>query len=108
MSVYSELLRMTMQEDDQQSWDVPRLVAELVKRRSELHEVSETWSAPSATLRYSLAYDAGLVRLCRELGVEERLTSGSVVTVARPQAEQMLVERLPLIASVLSNLAPQL
>lgn len=102
MSVYSELLRMVVDQEDEVVSDLPGLVAEVLKLRAELHDAAAARPLNRCVeFGSSLVYDAALVRLCRGLGIDEALTAGVAVNAARTSAEKRVAELLPSIATAL-------
>lgn len=103
MSVYSELLRVVLEETREPSArqnDLSVLVAEALRCRDVLEQSrSDRRGAVGADrLAESLAYDAALVRLCRHLGMSEDLTSGTGGPDSRDEIEAQLAAQLPSLA----------
>lgn len=103
MSVYSELLLMTLREQERPDPGLAELVARTLRRRAELADASAGPTDAMADFGSSLAYDTALVTLCRRLGVKETLTLGVDLAAARKQAEVELAEHFPSIRSALGK-----
>lgn len=99
MSVYSELLRVVLEQTRDPSAgddDLSVLVAEALRCRQVLEQSGPDRRAVGADrLADSLAYDAALVRLCRRLGMSEDLTSGVGGPDSRHGIEAQLAAQLP-------------
>lgn len=98
MSVYSELLQMALVEDSEGGTTVPEMVALVLACRAELSGSGD----PASRISHALAYDLSLLRLCDDLGVPHNLTGRAAGPEARRQAEERLVERLPLLGEVMA------
>jgi hypothetical protein len=104
MTVYSELLRMALEADeDSPGCSVDELVALVVARRQSLCAKREGLDTPhgGVPLVNSLAYDMALVQLCQRLGVDQGLTDNAAGPTERRTAEQRLADRIPELAGVL-------
>lgn len=91
MTVYGELLKLTLGDDPPGERTVEVLVSDALARRDALSRGGDG----ATCLAAALAYDASLVRLCRALGVEQELTGGSPGLEARRKAEDAVSTRLP-------------
>jgi predicted nucleic acid-binding protein len=103
LSVYSELLRVVLEETRDPSArenDLSALVAEALRCRDALEQSGSDrrGAAGADRLADSLAYDAALVRLCRHLGMSEELTSGAGGPDSRYEIEVQLAAQLPSLA----------
>ncbi len=91
MTLYLELLRLTVESETRSDRSVDQLLSEAVARR-------EALAAPARAdthLVAELAYDSALVRLCRRLGVETQLLSEPSNAWTRRSTEQALASVLP-------------
>jgi hypothetical protein len=96
MSVYSELLRVALSDDMEESG-----AAELVSRAVALRPSLDLQGDAPTRLARNLAYDVTLIRLCEVAGLEHRMTDDIPETIARQEAEALLAERFPAMRSVL-------
>lgn len=102
LSVYSELLRISVTEEDADR-SLPQLIEVVLSRRALDTTASSSAADTVRDLGSSLAYDAALVTLCRRLEVPETLTAGDDVSAARHRVEQLLGDRLPSIQAILGR-----
>ncbi len=91
MTIYLELLRLTVESETRSDASVDQLLSEALVRREALAPPAKA----DTHLAAQLAYDSALVRLCRRLGVETQLLSDSSTVSARPSTEQALASILP-------------
>lgn len=91
VSVYSEMLKLALDTDEQAASEVPDLVNEALSRRLDL----DCGGDAASRLARALAYDVTLVRLCERLGIAHDLTGGTAGPSARRQVERKLADRLP-------------
>jgi hypothetical protein len=107
VTIYSEMLRMLLQEEGELSdRPVGSLVGEVLARRAVLLEAPrEAGGRVGVAERIgdALAYDAALVHLCDRLGIEHELTGESAGPGPRRRAEQMLAGHLPSVAAALED-----
>ncbi len=98
MSVYSEMLRIALVQDDSADWTVERLSARLVH----LHNARDHRGEPVARLGDTLAYDVTVVRLCERLGISHQMLGDSASEGARLRAERLLVAEIPSLGDTLA------
>ncbi len=91
MTIYLELLRLTVESETRYDASVDQLLSEARARREALTPPAKA----DTHLAAQLAYDSALVRLCRRLGVETQLLSDSSNVSTRPSTEQALASILP-------------
>jgi hypothetical protein len=99
MSVYSELLRRALAEDESADASLP----ELVSRLNRLRGSSDMRRDSASRLGDTLAYDVILVRLCDRLGIDHDLMGDHVGDGARRRAEQQLVAQMPSLGKVIAH-----
>lgn len=100
VSVYSEMLRMALGEDDRADRPVaamplPELVGHLLACRSRLSAGGHA----ADRLARMLTYDVALVRLCDRVGVEHDLTGDLADPDGRRQVEERLAGKVPRLAA---------
>jgi hypothetical protein len=93
VTVYAELLKLALTEEDRTGWTVDQLAAEAVRR---CHALAATGEAADR-LAASLAYDTVLVELCRRLDVPHDLLGDQAGPAARSRAERSLGSVVPLL-----------
>ena len=91
MTVYAELLKLTLGDGSDYDQSLDQLVSEALARRDAMARDGDA----ATRLAAALAYDAALVRLCRALGVDQDLTGNSAGLEARRRAEDALSMQLP-------------
>lgn len=91
MTVYAELLKLTLADGDGRRWSRDELVSDALARREALAREGDA----ATRLACALAYDAALVRLCQLYGIDQELTGESPGTEARLEAEDRLGTYLP-------------
>lgn len=97
MTVYAELLKLALVEDEPSDQSVETLVSEAVALKVRL-----TAPADSQTrLAAALAYDLALARLCDHLGVAHELTGEAAGPVGRRRTERALATVLPTLEGAL-------
>ena len=110
MSIYSDLLRRLLQEDDGRAAPLEELIADALASRARITELGVTDGTKHLSradrIGDSLVYDAALVRLCKRLGVAQDLTTDVAGPATRDQAERRLAERLPSLAFAFQSTAP--
>jgi hypothetical protein len=98
VSVYSELVRMALEDDDSRDSSVSELVARLAMLRSGLESAGD----PAARIGDAVYYDVTLVRLCERLRIDHDLTGDTAGPVARTRAESLLAGEVPSLAPLLA------
>jgi hypothetical protein len=98
MSVYSELIRMALADDEHEVPPLPDLVARAVALRFDLIGAGD----PAARIAASVAYDVALTRVCERVRVRHDLTGELAGPEARHKAELHLLELMPSLGGVLS------
>ena len=98
MSIYSELVRMVVAEDESDARSLPDLVARVVALRSALCGAGD----PAARVASAVAYDVALTRVCERVRIRHELTGELAGPEARHKAELQLLERMPSLDGVLS------
>lgn len=96
MSVYSEMLRMAL---DQEA-PLHQPVGDLVSRALSLRP-RDTNASSAERVAGWLAYDVALVRLCEYLGVEHGMLDGDAGPSSRARAEVLLATRMPSLTEAL-------
>lgn len=91
MTVYAELLKLTLADGSGPQHSLGELISDALARRETLARESDG----ATRLAAALAYDAALVRLCDQLGLEHDLTGASAGPEARGRAEARLATQLP-------------
>ena len=91
VSVYAEMLKLALQEDDRVDDTVAGLVDQALARRPDL----DTGGDAASRLARALAYDVTLVRLCERLGIDHEMTGPRAGPTARRHAERVLEAKLP-------------
>jgi hypothetical protein len=100
MSVYSELVRIALAADYDESGS--RALADLVARAVSLRVALLDTGDPSARIASAVAYDVALARVCDRAGVRHDLTGDRAGPDARHQAELHLLEHMPSLGTVLA------
>jgi hypothetical protein len=97
--VYSELVRMALaaDDDDSESRSLPDLVARAVSLRAALLDAGD----PSVRIASAVAYDMALARVCDRAGIRNDLTGDRAGPEARHQAELHLLDHMPTLGAVL-------
>jgi hypothetical protein len=91
VTVYAELLKLALADDQRPDSSLARLVDDVAARRRSL-EVS---ADPAARLTAALAYDCALARLCATVGIGHDLTGDDAGSVARERVERALAAAVP-------------
>jgi len=99
MSVYSELINLALEVDQQAERPVGDLVAAAADFRNHLGRATDA----ASRLGDSLAYDVVLIRLCEKVGISHEIGGDISGIRARQRAENALVEQLPLFASAVAR-----
>ena len=98
MSVYSELINLALEMDQQAERPIGDLVAVAAEFRNHLGRAADA----ASRLGDSLAYDVVLIRLCERVGIAHEIGSEISGVHARQRAESALAEQLPLFATAVS------
>jgi hypothetical protein len=98
MSVYSELVRMALADDESDALSLADLLARAVSLRSALLGVGD----PAARIASAVAYDVALTRVCERVKVPHDLTSERAGPEARYKAESQLLDHMPSLGGVLT------
>ena len=91
MTVYAELLKLALAEEDTSNQTVEALVSDVVALKEGLNAPADA----QTRLATALAYDVALGRLCENLGVAHELTGEAAGPVARRRTERALASVLP-------------
>ena len=97
MTVYAELLKLALVEDEASNQSVEALVSDAVALKEGLNAPADAQTRLAA----SLAYDVALARLCERLGVTHELTGEAAGAVARRRTERALASVLPTLEGAL-------
>ena len=103
MSIYSELLRLALEQDlDADKEDVGMLAARLADRRVQLgrsrSEVGPSGSRAAEWTADLIAHDVVIVRLSERLGIAQALTDPAAAPTERDRLLAVLAERVNLEA----------
>ena len=91
MTVYAELLKLALAEDDPSGQSVEAMVSDAVALKDGLN----TGADAQTRLAAALAYDVVLARLCQHFGVTHELTGEAAGPVGRRRTERALATVLP-------------
>ncbi len=97
MSVYSELLRMALAQDE----PFDGTVGELVSRALSLRPSSAGGQPYPDRIADWLAYDVALVRLCEKVDLEHGMLEPQAGPASRATAESLLASRIPFFSEAL-------
>ena len=97
MTVYAELLKLALAEEDLSGQSVEALVTEAVALKEGLNAQADAQTRLAA----ALAYDVALARLCESLGVTHELTGEAAGPVGRRRTERALATVLPTLEGAL-------
>jgi len=109
VSVYSEMLRIALEQDEDDERTDPAEPADLAGLISRAITCRARLSADgdvAARLAGSLAYDVALIRLCERIQLSHDMLGTRAGPVARQETEQRLAGRLPSLAAFLGGLEP--
>lgn len=91
MTVYAELLKLALAEEDASNQTAEGLVSDAVALKESLNAPGDAQTRLAA----ALAYDVVLARLCENLGIPHELTGEAAGPVARRRTERALASVLP-------------
>ena len=97
MTVYAELLKLALAEEDASDQSEEALVSDAVALKEGLNTPSDAQSRLAA----ALAYDVALARLCRHVGMTHELTGEAAGPVGRRRTERALATVLPTLEGAL-------